>query len=138
MRLAGGGVPAKSVDRLARGSGGVGERKNLRREIARVVDRAQRGDDRGDVSLTESDRAAIRVGEVDVPDEGTRLAQGGGGVGLLDVHVKEIGEKAHVFRAGRVDGAQPRGGVAEAVEEIRLVAIERLHEHCLDRQGHRY
>ena len=59
------------------------------------------------------------------PISAPRVADRGGEIGFLDVHVKEVGEDADVLRLQR---AQPGGGVAEAVEEVRLVAIQRLVE----------
>src|SRR5215207_577616 len=60
---------------------------------------------------------------MNMSDEGADIAQCRGGIRLLDVHMKKIREDAHV-REVRV--AKPRRGVADAVKQIRFVAIQRL------------
>ena len=90
-----------------------------------VADGAQRCDDRRDVRLAKADRAAIGVGEVNVPHEVAGLAQRRRRVGLLDIHVEQISQHADVGDALR---PQPDSGVADAVKKIGLVTIERLVE----------
>ena len=65
---------------------------------------------------------------MDVPHEITGFAQGRGEVGLLDVHVKEVAENLHT---ADLPLAQPRRRVGRAVDEIRLVAVQRLVEEVL-------
>src|SRR5207244_4205584 len=78
-------------DRLLRRAGRVGQREYLGGQVAGVAGLAQGGDDRGEVGVAEPGGPAVRVGEVDVPDEPRRPAEGVGEVRLLDVHVVQVG-----------------------------------------------
>ncbi len=69
-----------------------------------------------------------------VPHERPRLAQGRGRVSFLDVHVKQVGEDPDVSGA---QGPKPTRRITEAIEQIRLITVERLVEqwHAVHRRG---
>ena len=75
--------------------------------------------------MTEADRLAIAIGEVDVADVATAGAERGGVRDFLDVHMEQVAEELHVRD---LTGLEELGGVELTVQEIRLVAVERLVE----------
>ena len=75
--------------------------------------------------MAEADRLTVAVGEVHVADVSAAGAERGGVRDLLDVHVEQVAEQLHVADLARLEEL---GSVELAVEEIRLVAVERLVE----------
>ena len=65
---------------------------NLSGKITSKADILERGDDRGGVRVTEADRLAITVSEVDVADVAAAGAERGGVRDLLDVHMEQVAE----------------------------------------------
>lgn len=71
--------------------------------------------------MPEPDYAPVAVGKMNVPKVAGGVAVGLGGGALLDVHVKQVSWQFHGPGAQRI---QKRGGVAQRVEEVGLVAVE--------------
>ena len=83
---------ADGLDRLRGGGFGVRQRENLSRKITSEADVPERGDDRGSVRVTEADRLAVAIGEVDVSDVAAAGAERGSVRDLLDVHMEQVAE----------------------------------------------
>ena len=94
---------------------GIGKRKNLSRKIALIAYFFERRDHGNRVGVPEAHRLTVRVGEMDVADVLSRLADRSGEVTLLDVHVIEIRQQDDVSQLMFVEKA---ASVAEAIEKL--------------------
>ncbi len=108
----------------------VRQRQNLRGKIAGVIDLPQRGHDRRHVRVTPADRLPVAVGEMHVPHQRAGGAQRVGNGSLFDVHVEQVAQQFDIPRTQR---AQECGRFALAVEQVRLVTIQRLIKQRLRR-----
>ena len=81
------------------------------------LERAQRCDDRRDVRLAKADRAAIGVGEVNVPEPAAGQAQGGGVIGTAFQYANVSDTRLRVF-AGRPAREKNIDSMVAAVERL--------------------
>ena len=75
--------------------------------------------------MTETHRAAIAVGKVNMAQTRPRQAESVRHAALLDVHVEQVAEQFHVLRAERF---QQQHRVVHPVEQIRFVTVERFKQ----------
>ena len=87
---------AGTIDRLPSRLVGIGIRQRLGRGKARVADVPKRRGDRPIIQMAAARRPAVRVDEMDVADVLARARNAAGDVGLLDIHVEQIGQQFDV------------------------------------------
>ena len=78
--------------------------------------------------MSETNRRAVAVNEVNMAEVAPDGAQRVGDGNLLDIHVKEVSQKFHIAAVERL---QKRGGVAHAIEDVGFIAIQRLEQERL-------
>ncbi len=87
---------------------------------------------RREVGVSAPGDEAIRVGQVDMRQEITGRPHGPDHVGLLQVHVEEIGHDLHVRQ---IDPAGDRAALGQGIDEVRLVAVQAFDHQVHPRLG---
>ena len=93
-----------------------------------VPDLTQAGNNRPRIGMAQPHSLPVGIGPVNVADVRGHRSDGCCAIGFLNVHVKQIAEQANIMQAALLEKI---GGIGLAVEEIRLVAVERFVEQRL-------
>src|SRR5467141_952864 len=111
---------AEALDCLPRGGVAIGQRQDLSGKIALVTNFMKDFDNGRHVRVAKANCVPVAIGEMHVADVASGGAQGIGDRGLLEVHVKQVGE---YFEVVCLQAVKKANRIVDTVKEVGFVAI---------------